>query len=310
MYKLVRGFSVKMNKEKFICENCNKEFFEYKSHRKGKHVFCSMSCQHEWRTGKTELINKKGIYKECRICGKNFYCYPYQINNKKTCSMECNYKLQRLEGIHQGENCNFWTGGFDEYRGKNWYAQREKARIRDNNTCQICGKKIDEHDKNMIVHHIVPFRFFKNDYKKANHLDNLICLCHNCHAKQESHQWHEVPSEYQYLLKGIEPQAKPPSGKRYSKEEIEFIKLNYDKMTYEELGKIMNRSKDSVSDKILELGLSKRKNYTGLFSNKEKELVKKYYPIINKNELMKKFPNRTYGSISSFARRNNIKKQR
>jgi 5-methylcytosine-specific restriction endonuclease McrA len=299
-----------MSKEKYVCENCNKEFYEYKSHKRGKHIFCSMSCQHEWRTGKTGLLKKKGTYKECPICGNKFYCYPYEVDKRKTCSKECKYEYERLLGIHQGENCNFWTGGFDNYRGKNWYSQREKARKRDNNTCQVCGKTIDEHDTNMIVHHKVPFRFFQNDYKKANDLDNLVCVCRNCHAKQESHQWSEVPIEYQYLLKGLKPQLKPPAGKRYSKEEIDFIKENYDKMTYEELANIMNRPKNSVSDKILELGLNKRKNYTGLFSDEEKELVKKYYPIMDKNELMKLFPNRTYGSISSFARRNKIKKQR
>ena len=31
-------------------------------------------------------------------------------------------------GVHSRENCNFWTGGFEQYRGKNWYKQRELAK--------------------------------------------------------------------------------------------------------------------------------------------------------------------------------------
>jgi predicted HNH restriction endonuclease len=35
------------------------------------------------------------------------------------------------------------------------------------------------------VHHIVPFRTFKGDWRKANELSNLITLCRNCHRKAE-----------------------------------------------------------------------------------------------------------------------------
>lgn len=295
-----------MSKEKFICENCGKEFEIYSSQRKGEHKFCSMRCQHEWRTGKTNLTKKKGVFKKCPICGQEFYCYPYEVNSKKTCSMECNYKLQRLEGIHKGENCNFWRGGFENYRGKNWYEQRNKARIRDNNTCRICGKTRDKHDTNMIVHHIVPFRFFLNDYIKANDLDNLICLCHNCHAKQESHQWTKVPKKYQYLLKGIKPQDKPPAGKRYSDEEIKFIKENYNKMEYRELAEIMGRTLNSVSDKILELGL--RKGRKTVFNSEEIEFIKIHYPYEGEKYFKIHLPHISYNTIKSYCNRNQIYK--
>lgn len=294
-------------KTKFVCENCNKDFLAYPRHRKGNHKFCSMKCQHEWRTGKTDLVKKKGINKECPICGNDFYCYPYEVDKKKTCSMKCNYELQRREGIHQGENCNFWTGGFDNYRGKNWYQQREKARKRDSNTCQSCGKTVDEHETNMIVHHIVPFRFFQNDYKKANDLKNLISLCHNCHAKQESHHWHEVPSEYLYLMDGIKPQPKPPAGARYTKEEIDFIKRSFTKMTYEELANILNRTKNSVKDKIVELDLSK--GQTTVFSDKEIEIIKMNYSSKPKSFFEKNIPNVSYNTIKSFANRLGLRKE-
>lgn len=168
------------------------------------------------------------------------------------------YELMRREGTHSGENCNFWHGGFDSYRGKNWYHQRKLALERDNNTCMICGKTAEEQGYNMIVHHIVPFRFFENDFEKANNLGNLVCLCHNCHAKQESHHWYEVPEEYQYLLDGITPQKKPPAGRRYTEEEVQYLRDNYQIKSYQEMADELGRPKSSVVDKIRTAILHKR----------------------------------------------------
>lgn len=296
-----------MGKEKYKCENCNIEFYAYPNHRKGKYKFCSMKCQHIWRTGKTNIIKKKGLYKKCPICEREFYCYPSEIDSKKTCSKQCKYQLERIQGIHQGENCNFWTGGTDNYRGKNWYEQRNKALNRDKNTCRICGKNSHENGFNMSVHHIVPFRFFQNDYKKANSLENLISLCFNCHAKQESHQWHEVPKNYEHLLNGLRPCLKPPGGKRYSQEEIDFIKSNYNKMEYRELAKILNRPFLSVTDKICELNL-KKERFT-VFSKKDIELIKKYYETNPKKFIEKKIPHIKYSTIKAFANKNGLRKR-
>ena len=295
-----------MSKEDFICENCGKEFQTYKSHKRGVHKFCSMKCQHEWRTGKTGLTKKKGKTKICPVCENEFYCYPSEIENKKTCSRECKGEYERMIGIHQGKNCNFWAGGFDSYRGKNWYGQRKKARTRDNNTCRICGKLSNEQNVNMIVHYIVPFRFFLNDYKKANALENLVCVCHNCHAVQKSHQWHEVPKEYQYLLKGIKPQCKPPAGKRYLKEEIKFILENYDKMEYKDLAVLMGRTKSSLSDKTLELGLKKRKRT--VFDEEIIKFIEKNYPSKGEKFFKENLPHIKYNTIKSFCNRHEIVK--
>jgi len=193
---------VKKPKVLKICENCGKEVYKYQSQiKKSKMIFCSQKCQHEWRTGKTGTINNpKGIYKECAFCGKPFYVYPSEISTKKYCSSECKYSYERREGVHAGANCNFWRGGFDEYRGENWHYQRDLARERDHNTCQECGLSSTEAGYEMCVHHKIPFRFFNGDYIKANDLSNLICLCRRCHQKQESHRWYEVPKEFKHII--------------------------------------------------------------------------------------------------------------
>ena len=280
-----------------LCENC-KIHFEKKDYliEKSKMHFCSKKCQHEWRTGKTDLIKKKGKYKTCPICQTVFYCFPSEIGNKKTCSKECSYKLGRLLGKHSGENCNFWAGGYDEYRGASWYKQRSEARKRDNDICQICGKTKEEEGRHMIVHHIVPFRFFENDYVKANDLINLMCVCASCHGKMESHLWRKVPKEYQYLLNGIIPQEKSIRDNRYKDHEIEFMKNNYMKLGATELAKILNRPYSSIADKARELNLKYE-----YWSDEDTELLKLNYPIKNKKEILDLFPDKSYLAIKSYA---------
>lgn len=56
------------------------------------------------------------------------------------------------------------------------YAWNFKCLERDKYTCQVCGKK-----DRILVHH-------KDNSRKTGHmnnrLDNLITLCHHCHAKE------------------------------------------------------------------------------------------------------------------------------
>jgi 5-methylcytosine-specific restriction endonuclease McrA len=84
-----------------------------------------------------------------------------------------------------------WRGGWEYYYGPNWEEQRDKARKRDNHTCQVCGLSKADIGRNPDVHHIIPFREFayveaENDfYLQANHLSNLITLCSSCHKKAD-----------------------------------------------------------------------------------------------------------------------------
>jgi len=79
-----------------------------------------------------------------------------------------------------------WKGGKIYYYGPSWNSQRNAARKRDNYTCQHCGVTEDILGKQLDVHHIHKFRLFGLDnHEQANHLDNLISLCHQCHVAAE-----------------------------------------------------------------------------------------------------------------------------
>lgn len=60
-------------------------------------------------------------------------------------------------------------------RGTDWQEQRLKALNRDKK-CRLCG-----YDKNLAVHHVIPY--WKS---KSNELKNLITLCQSCHTKEDN----------------------------------------------------------------------------------------------------------------------------
>lgn len=71
-----------------------------------------------------------------------------------------------------GRSKNIGTGRY----GKGWIRQRKKILIRDNYTCQNCGKI----NIRLEIHHKIPFlTSFDNSDK------NLITLCKKCHIKAE-----------------------------------------------------------------------------------------------------------------------------
>ena len=79
---------------------------------------------------------------------------------------------------------NNWSS-FEPY-GKEFNEElKEQIRIRDNHTCQECGKHQKELKRKLDVHHI--------DYnKKNNNPLNLISLCKKCHVKINGNREHWI----------------------------------------------------------------------------------------------------------------------
>ena len=182
--------------EILTCLICGKKFKRTSSNIKnGRNKTCSLECRSKRHSNLMQ--DKKHwnwqdakVKKTCIICGKEFKVYERKNRSHPTCSYKCKYVL--ISRNMSGENHYLWRGGWQWYRGENWLSQRKKALIRDNYQCQECGKtqgqELEEVQRELSVHHIVPFRFF-NDHKEANRLENLLSLCNACHYKQESHRW-------------------------------------------------------------------------------------------------------------------------
>lgn len=180
------------------CEECGKKFERFQHHAESHaHQFCSQKCHGLWRGKQWQGENHprwnpdRPIIK-CDQCGKEFRAAPNQVdrNEHNFCCRKC-YEVWSSLNLC-GENHHSWKGGTLDYYGPNWHAQVRRARKRDGNRCRNCGKTTKQNGRAMDVHHIVPFREFgyvrnENDnYKKANHLSNLICLCQQCHAQAEA----------------------------------------------------------------------------------------------------------------------------
>ena len=73
---------------------------------------------------------------------------------------------------------------FQQKNGKGFRdSLRELARIRDNHTCQICGKVWREGQRRFDVHHLDENLEGNNGRKCQNNknLSKMITLCHKCH---------------------------------------------------------------------------------------------------------------------------------
>ena len=127
-------------------------------------------CSHECYTVSLRKLSQK----PCAYCGKIMFDIPKNIKKRTYCSYVCNNKAR----FHP-KTQNYKI----KYRGRNWKEQSEKARIRDNFTCQIC--QTYQVTPTLTVHHIKRYREFNGDYKSANELNNLITLCRSCHSKVE-----------------------------------------------------------------------------------------------------------------------------
>lgn len=89
----------------------------------------------------------------------------------------------------------------------------------------------------------------------------------------------------------------------YTEDDILFIKENYEKMTYSEIGDILGRTSSAIGIKIMNLGLVKSRKW----SNEEIEIVKTIYPEYGAKYTMENYlPYRKECSIINIATKNRI----
>lgn len=124
--------------------------------------------------------NYNRVETKCAYCGKPLSVIPSRFNSNEYCYCDSTCMAKDYERRFSGENSPTWKGGKRHYKG-GWLKARDKARERDNYTCQRCGLTEDEQGSQMDVHHIRNYRLF-SDKTEANKLDNLVCLCHKCHS--------------------------------------------------------------------------------------------------------------------------------
>jgi DEAD/DEAH box helicase domain-containing protein len=92
------------------------------------------------------------------------------------------WMVVKPECVDKLRDAGMWRSDPNHY-GSNWAAIRDRIRMRDDFTCQVCGKResVSAHH----VHHKVPFKSFTSS-EKANIASNLVTLCADCHALAEN----------------------------------------------------------------------------------------------------------------------------
>lgn len=162
------------------CDNCGKSYKGY-----GKH-YCSQSCRMQIDGAKYQKLaaesRRKGIYKKCIYCGKEFYVHPSEKDTRKFCSQTCsnkaNAKKQSKARMGDGNPMygkrpwNYIDGKRVHYYAKGKW-RRFAAKIRNGNKCKICNSM-----KSLIVHHIISRRSGGRD-----NVENLMVLCRKCHNR-------------------------------------------------------------------------------------------------------------------------------
>ena len=183
----LRG-KTQQNHDSHICQVCSKVFERKPFQVKAKYVVvCSHACYAKARKKGLlpPLPTKPGTEFDCELCGKHVVVSATEKGARRFrfCSIDC------ANQWNSGQNNWFWRGGYDRYYGKNWKRQRRLARKRDDYACQSCGVTELEHGRQLDVHHIIRFKDFEIS-EQANHLSNLVSLCHVCHIKRE---WNDHP---------------------------------------------------------------------------------------------------------------------
>lgn len=165
-------------KESTTCESCETEFEYYPSNEEGH--FCSDCVEADgtfegtrfWRRGER-------VEQECDPCGtaREVLKSDVKRGDRRFCDRNC--LSEWMSENRRGEDHYHWIDEETKYTGR-WRSVRRAALERDDYECQRCGKKMDEMDRELDVHHLVPVRSF-DDPQEAHRLLNLVSHCRRCH---------------------------------------------------------------------------------------------------------------------------------
>lgn len=180
------------------CSQCGKQIERDPGKvKRNEHFFCGANCWDEWRKvnmrGENNPNWKEPVKTQCATCGTPIERNQARVGTRERkvhfCCKACKYEW--MGKFFSGPTSPNWKGGTLKYYGPNWPEQKRLARERDNNTCQVCGCTRNKNGKELDVHHVKPFRSFNyipgenENYRQANELTNLVCLCVKCHRKVE-----------------------------------------------------------------------------------------------------------------------------
>jgi hypothetical protein len=192
-HKMTHGESIAG--ESSTCEWCGEDFrYEPSTGETGR--FCSNDCKFDYWDENGRDAEEIEAIKEGLPDDMSHDDDWKQMLSERMTGREIEWSdeiADALEGRERpdlaGENNGNWKGGYDGYYyGPSWTKElRRRVRERDGYECMVCGVAEEDLDRELDVHHIVPFRKFGvENHEKANREDNLVSLCRSCHNQVDS----------------------------------------------------------------------------------------------------------------------------
>jgi transposase len=133
--------------------------------------------------------------------GEDFDVDYWTVRNRLV-DLDIEIRTER-RGWPFGKDHRWWKGGWDDYYGPTWDAQKEKERRLAGYQCRVCGMSDESHiaafGSRLPVHHIIRKEDFRKengelDYEAAHTLENLMCLC-----KPHHREWEGIPLRPQFV---------------------------------------------------------------------------------------------------------------
>ena len=277
-----------MGKKKYVCKQCNKEYWSYKE----KSNFCSIGCKKEY--------NERFCYK-CDNCGKEFKVPPSRLKRLENgiskhlyCCRECadkgNTTAVALECLNCGKEFSVFksvadNSKFCSHKCCNEYKLKHSTvSIK---ICPICGKEFSTYHHNQ--------KYCCMECRGKADRKRVICTCDYCGVKFEKprNAYHSNGRNYcsdDCRMRGM----------FWNNEEINILIANYN--GYPSCEMISNKlngrwDKEAVYRKAIILGLTEPREW----SSEDKEVVKRLYATSSIEELKDILPHKTESAIRGVA---------
>jgi len=175
---LIKHLTESCSQAGYTCKNCGRAF---PTDRGLRHHLSQVHNEETY----TEL--------ECEYCGDTNLVQPYRDDMTERHFCDHNCYGEWLSANRSGEEHPMYIDGGEDYYGTKWEKIAKQVRERDNYQCRACGALQDNLDRDLDVHHIIPFREFESA-KEAHQQSNLVSLCRSCHQK-----WEGIPVKPQLI---------------------------------------------------------------------------------------------------------------
>lgn len=290
------------NHVSYNCDTCNKPFITYKRHiialnngeRHG--IYCSREC--------ADIGNQTFIIKECLNCGKKYKAWNCVKDTQKFCCRDCfNEYKEKNAHCNQSIICPICNTEFYPQQKNSVYCSRKCSGIAQRKrvvcNCSYCGKEIERKESD----------YNKNNKNYCSRECKWLDMQWSKHDLDILKQYYrKIPNKdiipllnKEYSEKAIRSQAGRSGlyeSRLWSDEENKILIDNYSNKSSAEMMRLLpKRSKFSIIDRAISLGIKSMHYLNSIYSDEENLYLKDNY-LLRTNEELGKELNRSPNGIA------------